>query len=201
VLNPHRHGLDQCHAQLYITAQRTVYYMTMGKRLFAPDLPEMEEIMLRISRILLAVSLITTVFTGLVAYAGQARKPSAAVTFAGTVAAPSSGEGATWGKGTLILTDGSQHAFEVIGMGATSTQEAMVPIQAVGEVFNLKKVSDFSGTYKVNQPEITAGRSTDKVSLTNERGVVVSLNLSAPATATDVTLTPSETGVTVKLDQ
>jgi hypothetical protein len=161
----------------------------------------MEEIMSRMFRILLAVSLVTTVVTGAVGYAGQARKPAGAVTLAGTVAAPSSGEGATWGKGTLILTDGSQYAFEVIGMGVTSTQATMVPIQAVGEVLNLKKVADFSGTYKANQREITAGRSTDKVSLTNEHGVVVSLNLSAPATAPEVTLTPSETGVKVTLDR
>jgi hypothetical protein len=160
----------------------------------------MEEIMSRLCRIVLAIALATSVFTGVVGYAGQLRRPSGAVTFAGSVATPSSGEGATWGKGTLILNDGSQHAFEVVGMGVESKQEALVSVQAVGEVFNLKKLADFSGTYKVNQPTVRAGRGADKVSLTNEHGVIVSLNLTSPATTRDVTLRPSATGVSVKLD-
>lgn len=160
--------------------------------------------MSRTCRTLLSLSLATMLCAGAVGYAGQpskraAAKPSGAVTFSGNVAAPSEGSGATWGKGTLILSDGSQHSFEVLGMGVTSTREAVVPIHAVGEVFNLKKASDFSGTYKTHEREITAGRSTDKVSLTNEHGVVVSLHLTSPADTPDVTLTPSATGVTVKL--
>jgi hypothetical protein len=161
----------------------------------------MEEIMSLLCRIVLAVTLATTVFTGVVGYAAQSRRPSGAVAFAGTVATPASGEGATWGKGTLILNNGSQHAFEVVGMGVESTQDVMVPVQAVGEVFNLKKLADFSGTYKVTQPTVRAGRGADKVSLTNEHGVIVSLNVTSPATTRDVTLTPSPTGVSVKLDQ
>jgi hypothetical protein len=169
--------------------------------MFSPNISEMEEIMSRMCRIVLAVLLLTTVFTGVVGYAAQVRKPSGAVTFAGTVATPLSGEGATWGKGTLILTDGSQHAFEVVGMGVESKETVMVPVQAVGEVFNLKKLADFSGTYKVNQAMVRTGRGADKVSLTNEHGVMVSLTLTSPATTRDVTLTPSPTGVSVRLDQ
>jgi hypothetical protein len=74
-----------------------------------------------------------------------------------------------------------------------------VTVQAVGEVFNLKKLSDFAGTYKVTQREYTVGRSADDVSLANEQGVVMVLTVKAPATTPDVTLTPSPTGVTVNL--
>jgi hypothetical protein len=84
----------------------------------------------------------------------------------------------------------------VLGLGVTSSREAIVTVQAVGDVFNLKKLSDFEGTYKSTQPEVRAGRAADVVSL-----VVVALTLKAPATATDVTLTPSPTGITVKLDK
>jgi hypothetical protein len=129
-------------------------------------------------------------------------KAAGAVTFAGTVATPpGGGTGVTWGKGTLILNDGTQHAFEVNGLGVTGTREAIVSVQAAGEVFNLKKLADFEGTYKSTQREVRAGRGTDEVSLANEHGVVVSLSLKAPATTTDVTLTPSPTGVTVKLEK
>jgi hypothetical protein len=161
------------------------------------------------SRILLAVVLSIGMFFGAVAQAGQARKPAAkspkadgAVTVAGTVAAPpGGGSGVTWGKGTLISHDGSQHAFEVSGLGVTSTREAVVSIHTIGEVFNLKKLSDFEGTYKATQSTVRTGRSTGQLSLTNEHGVLVSLSLSSPATTSDVTLTPSPTGISVKLEK
>jgi hypothetical protein len=157
---------------------------------------------MRMSHFLLTVVSITAMLAGVSGYAGQARKPSGAVTFSGAVAVPSSsGEGVTWGKGTLILNNGTQHGFEVIGLGVTSPREAIVTVQAVGDVFNLKKLSDFEGTYKSTQSEVRAGRAADAVSLGNEHGVVVALTLKAPATATDVTLRPSPTGITVKLDK
>lgn len=164
--------------------------------------------MARRARDLLTVVLITSMMMAVVLHAGQGRKPAAqspkaagAVTFAGTVAAPASGVGVTWGKGTLILNDGTQHAFEVNGLGITSTREAIVSIQAVGEVFNLTKLTDFEGTYKATQRQVKTGREAEEVSLANERGVIVSLNVKAPATTSDVTLTPSPTGITVTLDK
>ena len=161
------------------------------------------------SRILLAVVLSIGVLFGVVAQAGQARKPAAhppkaaaAVTVAGTVATPpSGGSGVTWGKGTLILHDSTQHAFDVSGLGVTGTREAVVSVHAIGEVFNLKKLSDFEGTYKATQSTVRTGRSTGQVSLTNEHGVLVSLSLSSPATTSDVTLTPSPTGISVTLEK
>jgi hypothetical protein len=162
---------------------------------------------MRIDRILLAVVLTTALVSGAVGSAGTPRKPAAArklvgaVTFSGTIAAPPDAAGVTWGKGTLILSNGNQHAFEVTGLGVRSTREAIVTVQAVGEVLNLKQLSDFEGTYKVTENQYTVGRSTDDVSLANEHGVVMVLALKAPATTSDVTLTPSPTGLTVKLEQ
>jgi hypothetical protein len=165
--------------------------------------------MTRISSSPLAMVLSIALLSAVVAQAGQSRKsagpsPKAAgaITFAGTVATPpSGGSGVTWGKGTLILSDGTQHAFEVSGLGVTGTREAVVSIQAVGEVFNLKKLSDFEGTYKATERAVKTGRATGQVSLTNERGVLVSLSLSSPATTPDVTLTPSPTGIGLKLEK
>jgi hypothetical protein len=164
--------------------------------------------MVRKCRSLLTAVLSITVLATVIVYAGQTRKPvgqspkpAGAVTFAGTVAAPPSGAGVTWGKGTLILNDGTQHAFEVNGLGVTSTREAIVSLQAVGEIFNLKKLSDFAGTYKTTQREVRTGRGAEDISLTNEHGVVVSLSVKAPVTTTDVSLTPSPTGITVTLEK
>lgn len=165
--------------------------------------------MRRLSSCLLTVVGSIALLSGVVAQAGQARKPAAqppkpagAVTFAGTVVTPpGGGSGVTWGKGTLILHDGTQHAFEVSGLGVTGTQEAIISVQAVGEVLNLPTLSDFDGTYKAIDREVTTGRGHGHVSLINERGVMVSLSLLSPATTTDVTLTPSPTGIGVKLDK
>ena len=165
--------------------------------------------MRRLSSSLLALVVSIGMLSGVVAQAGQARKPAAqtpkaagAVTFTGTVATPPGGSsGVTWGKGTLILNDGTQHGFEVSGLGVTGSREASISVQAVGEVFNLRKLSDFEGTYKVTDRQVTAGRGAGQVSLINERGVMVSLSLSSPATTVDVTLTPSPTGIAVQLDK
>jgi hypothetical protein len=166
-----------------------------------------EEGMASMFRFLLLVVLSIGLLSATIIQAGEGRKavpeaPKAAgaVTFAGTVATPpGGGSGVTWGKGTLIHHDGTQHAFEVNGLGVTGTREAIVPVQAVGEVFNLKKLSDFVGTYKASEQEVRTGRGTKALSLSNEHGVLVSLSLSTPATTADVTLTPSPTGITVKL--
>jgi hypothetical protein len=162
--------------------------------------------MTRIGQILLAVMVTATLVTGAVVSAGvaqkppAARKPAGAVTFSGTIAAPPEAAGVTWGKGTLILSDGSQHAFEVTGLGVRGTREAVVTVHAVGEVLNLKQLSDFPGTYKVTDRQYTVGRRADDVSLANEHGVVMVLAVTAPATTPDVTLTPSPTGLTVTLE-
>ncbi len=74
-------------------------------------------------------------------------------------------------------------------------------MQAVGEVFHLQKPSEFEGTYKVTRTGITVGRGPNEISLANEHGVTVALSLKVPATTPDVSLTPSPTGVTVKLIQ
>ena len=98
------------------------------------------------------------------------------------------------------MSDGRQHAFEVTGLGVRSTREAILTVQAVGEVFNLTQVSEFTGTYKVTDRQYTVGRRADDISLANEHGVVMVLAVKAPATTPDVTLTPSPTGLTVTLE-
>lgn len=167
--------------------------------------------MRRLSSSLLTLVVGIGMLSGVVAQAGQARKPAAqtpkaagAVTFTGTVATPPGGSsGVTWGKGTLILNDGTQHGFEVTGLGVTGSREATISVQAVGEVFSLRKLSDFEGAYKVTDRQIVAGRGSDQVSLSliNDHGVMVSLSLSSPATTRDVTLTPAPAGISVKLEK
>jgi hypothetical protein len=88
--------------------------------------------MMRINRMLLAVVLTTALVFGAVESAGTprkpaaARKPAGAVNFPGTIAAPPEAAEVTWGKGALILSNGSQHAFEVMGRGRARNLAAYI---------------------------------------------------------------------------
>ncbi|MGH8067096.1 MAG: hypothetical protein ACRERE_18030 [Candidatus Entotheonellia bacterium] len=157
--------------------------------------------MARMYRILLTVVGTMTLLSGIVGYAGESPTPAGEVSFSGTVAAPASAGGVTWGKGILMLHDGTKHTFEVHGLGVRGSREAIVSVQAVSEVFHLQRPSEFEGTYKVNHTGIIVGRGPNEISLANEHGVTVALSLKVPATTSDVSLTPSPTGVTVKLIQ
>ena len=156
------------------------------------------------SRILLSVVLSIGLLFGVVAQAGELRRPRrtsqrppARSAFWDIGHTPSGGSGVT--SVNWALHDGSQHAFEVGGLGVTGTREAVVSVDAIGEVFDLKKVADFEGTYTATHPHgKDREEGTGQVSLTNEHGVLVSLSLSSPATTSDVTLTPSPTGINIK---
>ena len=52
---------------------------------------------------------------------------------------------ARWGDGVLTLNNGDQHRFHLVGAKALETGAAANDF--VGEVYNLRKVDDFKGTY------------------------------------------------------
>jgi len=78
--------------------------------------------MARMYRILLTVVGTMTLLSGIVGYAGESPTPAGEVSFSGTVAAPASGGGVTWGKGTLMLHDGTKYTFEVHGLGVRGSR-------------------------------------------------------------------------------
>ena len=94
----------------------------------------------------------------------------------GSVAA---GIGYTWGSGELNYGEGSHefaiHGVSVVDVGATN-------FTATGEVYNLKKLSDFGGNYSAVGAGITIAGGGTAVYLKNENGVVIKL------VATDVGL-------------
>lgn len=94
----------------------------------------------------------------------------------GSVAA---GIGYTWGAGQLNYGQGSHefaiHGVSVVDVGATN-------FTATGEVYNLKKLSDFAGNYTAAGAGLTIAGGATAVYLKNENGVVIKL------VATDVGL-------------
>ena len=66
---------------------------------------------------------------------------------------------------------------------------------ATGDVYNLKKVSDFSGNYVAGQGGAAVGGGGGGVSMRNQHGVVMNLT----GTGTGVKLALGAKGVDVKL--
>ena len=114
-----------------------------------------------------------------VAYAGDAdstnpvpdnAKPDATVTLSGgSVAA---GIGYTWGHGELKTSDQSQKfsikGVSVVDVGATG-------FDAHGNVYNLKTLADFSGTYTAAAAGATVVNGATAIYMRNEHGVVIML--------------------------
>ena len=84
------------------------------------------------------------------------------------------GFGATWGDGTLTLQDGSTHKFsmenvKVVGAGLST-------VEAEGNVYNLKRIQDFEGSYyTVGEVGMAIGFGVSGLTMKNENGVVINL--------------------------
>jgi hypothetical protein len=80
--------------------------------------------------------------------------------------------GYTWGSGTLAYADKS-YPVEVDGFSFLSL--GFVRAEATGEVFNLKKLDDFNGTYMAAGIEGTMGAGAGAATMRNQNGVVIRL--------------------------
>jgi hypothetical protein len=108
------------------------------------------------------------------------------------VSGKSLGVGVSWGDGTLTYR-GKQHKFSLEGLSLVDLGASKV--SAKGEVSDLKKLEDFSGTYTAAGAGAAAGGGAGVVALTNQNGVKMKLQ----ATAQGVRLTAAGAGVTIKL--
>jgi hypothetical protein len=122
--------------------------------------------------------------------AAQDDKPSGTVQMESTSVAV--GIGVSWGDGTLTY-GGNQHKFSVSGLSVIDL--GISKVTAKGEVFNLKKLEDFSGNYVAAQAAGTLGGGAGVVAMRNQNGVVIKLT----STSTGVQLTLAGEGVNVKL--
>jgi hypothetical protein len=102
------------------------------------------------------------------------------------------GVGVSWGDGVLTY-QGKEHKFSVNGLSVVDLGVAKV--SATGEVFNLKKLSDFGGNYVAGEAGAAVGGGAGVVTLKNQHGVVMKLT----ATGTGVKFTLAAKGVEVKL--
>ena len=97
-------------------------------------------------------------------------QPDGAVTLSGgSVAA---GIGYTWGHGELKYRDNS-HQFSIKGVSVVDV--GATNFTATGNVYNLGKLSDFTGNYVAAGAGLTVAGGGTAVYLKNEHGVVIKL--------------------------
>ena len=102
------------------------------------------------------------------------------------------GIGVSWGDGKLTY-QGKDHPFTVKGLSVVDL--GVSKVTANGEVFNLKKLSDFDGNYVAGKAGATVGGGAGVAIMQNQNGVVMKLT----STSQGVQLTLAAAGVDVKL--
>ena len=102
------------------------------------------------------------------------------------------GVGVTWGDGTLTF-GGKPYAFSVDGLSVADL--GVSDITTSGEVFDLKNVGDFSGTYVAGEAGIAIVAGPTDTIMKNAKGVVLRLH----GTQKGARLTLAAGGVTLKL--
>jgi hypothetical protein len=80
--------------------------------------------------------------------------------------------GYTWGGGTLAFQNKS-YPVEIDGL--TFLALGFAQSKASAEVFNLKKLEDFNGTYVAGSIEGTLGAGAGATTMRNQNGVVIQL--------------------------
>jgi len=104
------------------------------------------------------------------------------------------GIGVSWGDGKLHYQD-KEYTFSISGLSVVDL--GISKASATGDVFNLKKISDFSGNYVAAQASAALAAGAGAVAMKNQNGVVMQLT----GTGTGVKLALGPKGVDVKLKQ
>ena len=122
--------------------------------------------------------------------AAQDAKPSGTVTVQSKSIAV--GVGVSWGDGVLTY-QGKSHKFSLTGLSVVDL--GISKATARGQVFELKKLADFSGNYVAAEAGAAVGGGAGVVVMKNQNGVVLKLT----GTGQGVQLTLAAKGVDIKL--
>jgi hypothetical protein len=117
------------------------------------------------------VLLATTLLVGSLALAAAAKKPSGTVEIDETQFAFILGGSVGGGK---LMFQGQEYPFKVGGLTA-GANVGISKMSAAGEVYDLREVSQFPGTYTKLDVSITLGGGVGGLHLKNEHGVIMRL--------------------------
>lgn len=98
--------------------------------------------------------------------------------------------------GGVLTYEGKKYPFKISGM-SLGANVGVSKLSAAGEVYDLKEISKFPGTFTKLESSITLGGGVGGTVLKNENGVIMRLT----STSEGLQLNLSASGVTVKLDK
>jgi hypothetical protein len=124
--------------------------------------------------------------------AAKAPKPAGKVAIQSTSIA--AGIGVSWGDGKLNFK-GKQYVFSIDGL--TLVDVGISKASAVGDVYDLKEISQFEGTYVAGEAGFALAGGMGGMSLRNQNGVV--MHLRSVTQGAQLQLGPA--GLTIKLKQ
>ena len=104
------------------------------------------------------------------------------------------GVGGSWGNGTLSF-QGKDYSFRMRGLDLVNVGASK--ITATAEVYNLKNIADFSGTYAAASAGAAAAGGGAGTAMKNDRGVVIRMT----STVEGVQLKLAVEGVTIELEK
>jgi hypothetical protein len=104
------------------------------------------------------------------------------------------GVGGSWGQGTLRF-QGKDYPFRMRGLDLVNVGASK--ITASGDVYNLKNIADFSGTYAAASAGVAMAGGASGTAMKNDRGVVIRMS----STAEGVQLKFAVEGVTIELEK
>jgi hypothetical protein len=122
----------------------------------------------------------------------QDKAPDATFRFSG--GAVGIGVGASWGHGTLRF-QGKDYPFRMRGLDVANVGASK--ITATGDVYNLKNIADFSGTYAAASAGVAVAGGATGTAMKNDRGVVIRMT----STAEGVQFKLAVEGVTIELEK
>lgn len=128
--------------------------------------------MMKSFKIIGATLLATSLLAGGPALAAESKRPVGKVTIAerqfGLLL------GGSTGSGTLTF-HGKKYPFKLKGLSA-GLNVGVSKMSAVGAVYDLKQVADFSGTYTKLESSVALGGGVGGLHLKNEHGVIMELH-------------------------
>jgi hypothetical protein len=146
--------------------------------------------MIHLSRACLS-ALLVVVCLGLVTTA-DAKGPPRSGTLSISTTSVAVGIGVNWGNGTLN-THGKRYTFAVQGLEVGSVGVSRV--RAVGQVYYLRHVTDFEGTYVAAVADAAMGGGAGVLTMRNQHGVVINLQ----SVQQGIKLTAGGEGITITL--
>ncbi len=146
--------------------------------------------MLRLSRLCMSILLWVLVLGSVTPATAKAPPPSGTLRISTTSIAV--GIGVNWGTG-ILTARGKRYPFALQGLEIGGV--GVSKVQATGQVYHLRQVADFAGTYIAVMADAAVVQGAGLLTMRNQHGVVINLQ----TVQQGVKLTAGGEGITIKL--